>query len=219
MPSSLDPFLRDGPVSRMGPKPSDLSAKLPRLTPRRRALPPSNPQPVPSTPRLPTPPERSTLAFTHPTRRILSPRDHQLFLASDTYTLLLSFVFSLTESVQDKKISDIEKEELSPLVKCILEILDEVAECVNSCPPEDQGGSRFGNPAFRVFLDKVGQSSDSWQERLGIEDGGAREEAGTYFKQAFGNRTRIDYGSGHELNFMVWLYGLPSDLNPFRTLY
>ncbi len=157
---------------------------------------------------LPPPPTLSSLTFSRPTRRILSPQDHQIFLASDTYNLLLSFIFSLTESVQDKKISDIRSEELSPIVKAVLKILDEVEGCVRSCPPEDQGGSRFGNPAFRVFLDKIAQESGKWGSWLGINDEGAREEAGTYFKQAFGNRTRIDYGSGHELNFVVWLYVL-----------
>lgn len=115
-------------------------------------------------------------------------------------------MFSLAESVRDTKISDIRKDNLSPAVNGVLEILDEAEGCVRSCPPEDQGGSRFGNPAFRVFVDKIVEASDGWQERLGIGDAGAREEAGTYFQQAFGNRTRIDYGSGHELNFMVWLY-------------
>lgn len=215
MPSTTGLPLDDDPQLKSSAKTSDIALKLPRLTPRRRGPPPSNPLPIPSTPNLPPPPELSSITFTRPTRRILSPRDHQLFLASDTYTLLLSFIFSLTESVQDKKISDISRDNLSPVVKGVWRILDEVEDCVRNCPPEDQGGSRFGNPAFRVFVDKVAEASDGWQARLGIEDAGAREEAGTYFQQAFGNRTRIDYGSGHELNFMVWLYVVSLSLSGF----
>ena len=29
-----------------------------------------------------------------------------------------------------------------------------------------------------------------------------------YFSEAFGNATRIDYGTGHELSFLVWLRNL-----------
>lgn len=206
MPSSTETPLRAPGASGPASQSADLSSKLPRLKPRHRGPPPLNPLPVPSTPPLPSPPVTSTTQFLHPTRRILSPRDHQLFLESSTYALLLSFVFSLAESVRDKKISDVRKESLSPVVQSIHTTLDEVEECVKSCPPEDQGGSRFGNPAFRVFLNEIAKESNFWQERLGVEDAGAREEVGTYFKHAFGNRTRIDYGSGHELNFMVWLY-------------
>ncbi|KZS96925.1 Phosphotyrosyl phosphatase activator, partial [Sistotremastrum niveocremeum HHB9708] len=33
----------------------------------------------------------------------------------------------------------------------------------------------------------------------------AIDEVSTYFNEAWGNRTRIDYGSGMELNFLCWL--------------
>ncbi|KAH0545178.1 Serine/threonine-protein phosphatase 2A activator 2 [Glutinoglossum americanum] len=185
-----------------GPVPGQ---QLPRLTPRRRQPPPSNPIPAPETPPLPPPLSLESHKFTHPTRRILSTEDHKLFLSSPTYTLITSFVFSLADTVKDTPISAAKVGGLSPAVQCVLDILDDVEKVVERCPPEDQGGSRFGNKAFRDVLDAVGKEHEGWHRKLGMEDAAAIDEVSTYFLQAFGNRSRIDYGSGHELNFIVWL--------------
>jgi serine/threonine-protein phosphatase 2A activator len=167
---------------------------------------------VPETPAAPPRPNPTTLTFKIPTRRILSPKDHQLFLASPTYNLILSFIFGLSESVLDRSISSVKDEELSGPVKAILSILNEVEALCRESPPSDQGGSRFGNKTFRVFLDKVKSRSPQWQTSL-LENSSpstaatstAEPELSAYLMQSFGNRRRIDYGSGHELNFFMWL--------------
>jgi len=199
----------------------NLKDRLPKLQPRRRQAPPSNPLPVPETPNLPSPPDLSTLDFRKPTRRILSPQDHETFLSSPTYKLLLAFVFSLTDSVVDTPVSAISNSELSPAVTAILSILDKVEDAVRRSPPEEQGDSRFGNKGFRDFLDLAAKEHTQWHEGLGVTPSSAITEISTYLLQSFGNRTRIDYGSGHELNFMIWLLCLyqlriitPSDFRP-----
>lgn len=118
---------------------------------------------------------------------------------------MVSFVFSLADSVVDTPVSAVKSENLSQAVKTILDILDKVEITVANSPPEDQGDSRFGNKGFRDFLDLAAKGNSEWHEQLGIASQDAISEVSTYFLQAFGNRTRIDYGSGHELNFMVWL--------------
>ncbi|KAI9678020.1 MAG: Serine/threonine-protein phosphatase 2A activator 2 [Caeruleum heppii] len=179
--------------------------QLPKLIPRRHPPPPSNPLPVPETPLLPPLPDKSKLSYSHPSRRILSPKDHTSFLQSPTYNLLVAFVFSLSESVRNIPVSEVKVENTSETVKTVLRVLDEVEAVVKDNPPEDQEGSRFGNKGFRNFLDALGPKHATWHRGLGITDAAAIEETSAYFLQSFGNRTRIDYGSGHELNFVVWL--------------
>lgn len=217
MPSSTDVTLKERPAGAI----PDLRDRLPKLTPRRRPAPPSNPLPVPETPNLPPPPEISTLIFQKPTRRILSPKDHELFLSSPTYKLILAFVFGLTDSVVDTPVSAVKDSDLSPAVRSILDILDKVEDAVKRSPPEEQGDSRFGNKGFRDFIDLAAKEHRSWHEQLGVTPTEAITEISTYFLQSFGNRTRIDYGSGHELNFVIWLLCLyqlriitPSDFRP-----
>lgn len=182
----------------------NLRDKLPKLEPRQRRAAPENPLPLPDTPALPTPPENPQ-SFKAPTRRILSKEDHDLFLSSPSYDLVLAWVFGLAESVADTPVSAVKDEHLSAPVKTLLQILDETEQLVYQHPPDDQGGSRFGNKRFRDFLDNGKAQATRWHQQLGIDNADAIAELSTYLNQSFGNRRRIDYGSGHELNFMVWL--------------
>lgn len=187
--------------------PPDLSAKLPKLTLRRRPKPSEEPplKPPPPTTPLPAVPARHSLVFQHPTRRILSPKDHELFLKSPTYDLVTSFVFTLSDSVRDTSIASVKNKPQDPIISTLISILDAAETLVSECPPQDTGGSRFGNHAFRTYLDTTETHLDPWHRRLGLEDANAIDETSTYLFHSFGNWTRIDYGSGHELNFLIWL--------------
>ncbi|OTA53627.1 Phosphotyrosyl phosphatase activator [Hypoxylon sp. EC38] len=183
----------------------NLRDKLPKLEPRRRRPAPANPLPLPETPPLPSPPDLSSHTFQVPSRRILSTKDHELFLSSPTYTLILAFVFGLSDAVVDTPISAIKDDECSPAIKSILSVLDEAEHLVLETPPDESEESRFGNKVFRTFLDKAKAASPSWHQKLGLTSQEAIAEVETYLNNSFGNRTRIDYGSGHELNFIIWL--------------
>ncbi|KAL8718090.1 MAG: hypothetical protein Q9225_004746 [Loekoesia sp. 1 TL-2023] len=184
---------------------TDIHNRLPRLTPRKKAPSPQNPLPIPQTPPLPLPSDPSRVEFHDPTRRILSPHDHELFQASPTYNLILSFVFSISEAAADTKITAINIADAPETVRRILSILSSVEEIISQCPPADQGGSRFGNPSFRNFLDAISAESSPWHSSLGLTSPSAISEVSNYLHNSFGNRARIDYGSGHELNFIIWL--------------
>jgi serine/threonine-protein phosphatase 2A activator len=200
--------------------PPDLSDKLPRLIPRRKqdksTEPPLNPPPP--TPALPTPPKQEDVQFQHPTRRILSKKDHDLFLKSPTYNLVTAFVFGLSDSVRETTVTSVQKAERDPIVSTIVDILEEAEKTVKECPAEDAGGSRFGNKAFITYLDKIETLLKPWHDKLGVTETATQDEVSTYIFHSFGNKTRIDYGSGHELNFLIWLLCLNRlDLLPQST--
>ena len=134
----------------------------------------------------------------------MSPEDHQLFLKSETCTLVEALVFGIADSVRDRSISSVKDEEVTDTVKTVVQILSEAEKVLDRCPPEDTG-SRFGNPVFRTFLDEVETALPTWHEKLGLTDEGQVGEVSTYLHNSFGNKRRIDYGSGHELNFFLWL--------------
>ncbi|KAH0787376.1 Serine/threonine-protein phosphatase 2A activator [Histomonas meleagridis] len=62
---------------------------------------------------------------------------------------------------------------------------------------------RFGNRAFRTFLTKI------YENRAEIlSDVTGNPESHEYFVQSFGSWTRIDYGTGHEFNFLAFITSL-----------
>lgn len=181
---------------------------IPKLIPgsRRKSANPSHPsESAPETPALPSPPAPGSIHFTPPVKRILSPADHQKFLASSTYILLQAWIFTLADSVRGQTTASIDSHHLSAAVRRLDSVLEQLEAFVRQHPALDTG-SRFGNPAFRSLHKAIVQDVERMhKETLGLDDEQAVKEVSVYLINSFGSEERLDYGSGHELNFMIWL--------------
>ncbi|KAG6810618.1 hypothetical protein H0H92_011086 [Tricholoma furcatifolium] len=143
------------------------------------------------------------MSFRIPQKAILLPEQLQYFQTSKTHQEIISYIETLNNAVVGVKLSD--ECSQSPGVVAILNILSQIEETAKSIPPVDNSASRFGNPAFRTFYDKVAEISPSLHSTLPGLHPDAVQEVMVYFNEAWGNRTRIDYGSGMELNFLCWI--------------
>ena len=93
-----------------------------------------------------------------------------------------------------------------PALQPIVDFLNVIDKWVDEIPPLEQP-MRFGNKAFRTLIDKMKGQCDElmfqWYPVEGFKL--AIPELKEYFLDSFGSYERIDYGTGHELNFMLVL--------------
>lgn len=88
-------------------------------------------------------------------------------------------------------------------------------ELINYCDQTDlhlarsAATLRFGHVAFRDWFDKMKEACKVFVNDLASDkDEQYKEELLTYLSESFGNKMRIDYGTGHELNFIVFTMGM-----------
>ncbi len=88
-------------------------------------------------------------------------------------------------------------------------LLEKLDAWVDEVPPIVQP-MRFGNKAYKTYLQKVIDASDEDLATLSSTAGFAKAipEIKVYWEESFGHLERIDYGTGHELNFVAFLFCL-----------
>ncbi|KAJ0404197.1 hypothetical protein P43SY_002040 [Pythium insidiosum] len=141
--------------------------------------------------------------YKQPTRAIFAERDLHAFVGSQPYEMILVFVKHLNQSVRGLSISS--DYLVSENVRSAMDVVAQMHAWIDDFPPVQQP-MRFGNKAFRSFYDRVVERSEELHEKLlPAELHGAIVELTSYFNDCFGNRVRIDYGTGHETSFIVWM--------------
>ncbi|ELU38334.1 cytochrome P450 [Rhizoctonia solani AG-1 IA] len=123
---------------------------------------------------------------------------------------MVDYVAQLNSSIINKKLTDNIHE--SENVQSILKLLEQVEAIAQDTPPVNNDASRFGNPAFKAFYDKVQEVGEFEIYRTGYLmwlnkalpslhssiphiSQAAVPEISLYLQECWGNRARIDYGS------------------------
>jgi serine/threonine-protein phosphatase 2A activator len=151
-----------------------------------------------------------------PLRCIFDSSDHAALLRSPVLEDFLRFLGALVSACSDRPLLP----STSPAPPCVLEIeaiMGELITWVNEIPPIAQP-MRYGNKAFRTWHNRLVKSVVGISRRIldaGVSASngtsialGSEIEIAAYLVDSFGNPTRIDYGTGHETNFFIFLYCL-----------
>ncbi len=146
------------------------------------------------------------MSYIKPTKRISSQQDLEKWIDSPTYNLVLDFIVELQTSVIGKA-NDTPIEEESPVIAKLNHALSQVNDLIDEHPTHDTT-SRFGKIEFRDFYKDLAEKSNDIISEITTK---GLIETTTYFTESWGNSTRIDYGSGHELNFISFLLCLKQE--------
>ncbi|KAJ8734979.1 hypothetical protein PYW08_014229 [Mythimna loreyi] len=141
--------------------------------------------------------------FLEPEKAVKTLTDMAIWEKSEAYMEYTGFIATLNEAIKAKPLTVDCK--ISENVKKLLDMLELIDKLIDEFPPIDQP-QRFGNISFRSWLTKLKLNSTLYlQNALHIRIHLAIPEIKVYLEESFGNATRIDYGTGHEMAFVMFL--------------
>ncbi|XP_076316351.1 phosphotyrosyl phosphatase activator [Tachypleus tridentatus] len=145
----------------------------------------------------------SPKVFVKPKKEITSFEFMQTWNQSEAYKEYIGFIIAMNEAVRGKKLTD--KCFVSPVTSALIDVLNTLDGWIDEIPPIDQP-QRFGNKAFRQWHQKLVDEAEILL-KIAIPEHAyaAIIELGPYLIDSFGNPTRIDYGTGHEMAFAMFL--------------
>ncbi|GIQ85064.1 phosphotyrosyl phosphatase activator, PTPA [Kipferlia bialata] len=144
--------------------------------------------------------------FRVPGKCISGPPDMETWYKSMGYRMIHQFIAAVNTACRSKDMEELGAP--SEHITAILSVLDVLEATIEEVPPIKKR-MRFGNLAFRDLCTVCdGKAIPLHEEMLPEHDHPAIVELCFYLVNSLGDRNRIDYGTGHELNFLVWLIGL-----------
>lgn len=163
-------------------------------------------------------PEGSELKHSIPEKKIRTQEHVVLFSGSKIYREIVKFLGDMSIKVKGQPI-EVSWGTPSAIIWHLVKALDTLESWTIEFPPIAQT-MRYGNRAFQSWWDKMCQNSEELlMNILPRSYWCAIKELQAYFLESFGNRTRIDYGNGHEFSFCCFLFclfkiGVLSSTNP-----
>lgn len=162
--------------------------------------------------------------FSFPVKRIFDTQTTTYFQNSEALKRLKFFITKYIKLVENQEFQEIPKDlqRFDPALLDTISILDRLSLEIDHIPPF-KGPRRYGNLACRKWHDKLNlviQNEISTllsKNNINTTDSLVQEQT-YYIQNSFGSKTRLDYGTGHELSFIAFVGTLDMlDLLPSMT--
>lgn len=133
-------------------------------------------------------------------KNICSDHDIEQWTMSPAYHQIVNVLQMLAEAVKSKPRSTPHK--VNPIINKILDTFKVLHQWLAEIEPL-KTPMRFGNRAFRTWLTKVYENRQDLLKEISDNP-----DVWDYYCQSWGSWTRIDYGTGHEFNFLAFIAAL-----------
>uniref|UniRef100_A0A3B0N751 Serine/threonine-protein phosphatase 2A activator n=1 Tax=Theileria annulata TaxID=5874 RepID=A0A3B0N751_THEAN len=130
---------------------------------------------------------------------------------------IIEFIKNLNESIKGKKLSDYNLElkiltesyeikNLNIILKLYL-LLEKIENYLPNHDPKNFINCRYGNKAFNTFINQLTNELDEIliEYEIKIINENIYKKLKKHFLNSFGNNIRLDFGTGHELEFIYFL--------------
>ena len=133
------------------------------------------------------------------------------FLKSPAFKDIVNFLYNIQNKIKGIKLSDIPPKSNNKCLSNFENLFNSLEELYIKFPPKE-GNEKYNIPVFKDFHTYLVQNYENimMNSVLKLENipKNLVLELKSYFIDSFGNPSRMDYGTGHELNFLCFLYVL-----------
>ena len=133
------------------------------------------------------------------------------FLMSPAFQEVVNFLYNIQSKIRGMKKSEIKSPSENECLKEFDNLYNKLEELYQKHPPRE-GNEKYTDPVFKRFHIDLNENFENIMLNTILKSDTIPKnlilEIKPYFMDSFGNPHRMDYGTGHELNFLCFLYVL-----------
>ena len=133
------------------------------------------------------------------------------FTRSPAFKDIVSFLYNIQYKIKGMKKSQVESQSSNEFLKEFDNLYNKLEELYIKHPPKE-GNEKYTDPVFKRFHTDLNADYENIMQSTILKSDKIPKnlilELKPYFMDSFGNPSRMDYGTGHELNYLCFLYVL-----------
>ena len=133
------------------------------------------------------------------------------FTRSPAFRDIVTFLYNIQYKIKGMKKSEVASQSSNECLKEFDNLYNKLEELYNKHPPKE-GNEKYTDPVFKGFFIELNENYENFMLSTILKSDKTPKnlilELKPYFMDSFGNPSRMDYGTGHELSYLCFLYVL-----------